>query len=354
MQPGDRVILCLSVPVWIYAHKYRQLGRAFDETDLVFLRDHVLAPRGVDVKVLLSGDLHHYRRHEEVSPPPGEAPVQKVTAGGGGAFLHATHDEDVSRIVEPATRPGASPRTFELKTAYPDLRRSWRLSFGNLLFFQRNPSFGIVPALLYLITAWIVGATAGFQQPSGALEALRLTGLALLMQPGLGLWMVGVTLLFLLFTDTHSTTYRLLAGLGHAAAHWTCIFYLGWGAAVVAGWLVPGAPLTAFVVSGALVFAGGWIVGSIVMGLYLLVSLNVFGRHGEQAFAALKIEDFKNFVRLHVARDGTLTLYPVKIERVPRRWRDRAPGEPTPSRVVPDEPLRTELIEPPIVVPPRG
>ena len=105
--------------------------------------------------------------------------------------------------------------------------------------------------------------------------------------------------------------------------------------------------------SGALVFAGGWIVGSIVMGLYLLVSLNLFGRHGEQAFVALKIQDFKNFLRLHIARDGSLTIYPVKIERVPRRWRARAAGDPTASRVIPEEPLRPELIEPPIVVPAR-
>jgi hypothetical protein len=351
MRPGERVIMCLAVPVWIYAHKYRQLGRAFDETDLVYLRDHVLAPQGVEVKVLLSGDLHHYRRHEEMAPPPGEAPVQKITAGGGGAFLHATHDEDVARITEAATRPGASPLVFDLKTAYPDLRRSWRLSFGTLLFAVKNPKFGIVPALLYLFTAWVVGAGVGFPEPVGALEALRLAGLAFVYQPGLALWMLAVGVVFLLFTDTHSTTYRFAAGLTHAVAHWTCIFYLGWGAIIVAGWLLPGQSFTRFLVSGALVFATGWIVGSVVMGLYLLISLDVFGRHGEQAFAALRIQDFKNFLRLHIAQDGSLTIYPVKIERVPRRWRDRRPGEPTPSRVVPDEPFQPELIEPPIVVP---
>jgi hypothetical protein len=353
MQPGDRAILCMSLPVWIYAHKYRRLGGVFDETDLIYLRDHVLAPSGVEVKVLLAGDLHHYRRHEEASPPPGEAPVQKITAGGGGAFLHATHDEDVARIVEEATRAGAAPRAFELKTAYPDLRRSWWLSFGNLLFGFKNPKFGIVPALLYLLTAWIVWSTVGDQQPSRAMEALWLTGLAFAHQPGLALWTMATAAVFLVFTDTHSTTYRFLAGLTHAVAHWTCMFYVGWGAGMASGWLVPGQPFTRFVVSAALVFAGGWVVGSAVMGLYLLISLNVFGRHGEQAFAALKIEDFKNFLRLHIGRDGSLTIYPVKIERVPRRWRDRIAGEATPSRVVPDEPLRAELIEPPIVVPGR-
>jgi hypothetical protein len=344
MRPGDRVILCLAVPVWIYAHKYRQLGRAFDETDLVYLREHVLAPRGVEVTVLLAGDLHHYRRHEEVLPPPGQTPVQKITAGGGGAFLHATHDEDVARILEEPTRPEAAPRIFELRTAYPDLSRSWRLSFGNLLFPLKNPKFGIVPALVYLMTAWIVGATIGVQQPTGALDALRLTGLALMLQPGLALWIGIVAAIFLVFTDTHSKVYRVCAGLAHAAVHWTCIFYVGWGAVIITGWLLPGQSVARFLVSGAIVFAAGWIVGSFVMGLYLLVSLNLFGRHGEQAFSALRIEDFKNFLRLHIARDGSLTIHPVKIERAPRRWRDRAAGDATASRVVPDEPIQAAAI----------
>jgi len=89
------------------------------------------------------------------------------------------------------------------------------------------------------------------------------------------------------------------------------------------------------------------------------VSLNVFGRHANEAFSALRIEDFKHFLRLHIAPDGTLTIHPIRIDRVPRRWRDRRPGEATASRVVPDEPLRAELIEPSIVVrggttPPTG
>jgi hypothetical protein len=353
MRAGDRVLLCLSRPVWIYAHKYRQFGGVFDETDLVYLRDHVLARQGVEVKVLLAGDLHHYRRHEEASPPADEAPVQKVTAGGGGAFLHATHDEDVARIVEEATVPDAPPRVFDLKTVYPELRRSWRLSFGNLAFALRNPKFGIVPAMLYLLTAWIAWSAIGDQQPASALHALRLTGLALAGQPALALWMIGVAAVFLVFTDTHSKTYRVIAGLAHAAGHWTCIFFVGWGAAIVSGWLVPGRPLLRTIVSAGLVFGAAWIVGSTVMGLYLLISLNVFGRHGEQAFAALRVQDFKNFLRLHVGPDGALTIYPVKIERVPRRWRERRAGDATSSRVVPDEPLRAELIERPIVVPPR-
>ncbi|MGE3472793.1 MAG: hypothetical protein AB7O28_20740, partial [Vicinamibacterales bacterium] len=66
------------------------------------------------------------------------------------------------------------------------------------------------------------------------------------------------------------------------------------------------------------------------------------------AFSAMRIQDFKHFLRLHVGRDGRLTIWPVRIERVPRRWRDRRPEDLTMSRVVPDDPLVAELIEPPV------
>ena len=65
------------------------------------------------------------------------------------------------------------------------------------------------------------------------------------------------------------------------------------------------------------------------MGVYLLISLNVFGRHSEEAFSGLRIEDYKHFLRLHIDRTGALTIWPIKIERVPRRWRDRAETDAT-------------------------
>ena len=129
------------------------------------------------------------------------------------------------------------------------------------------------------------------------------------------------------------------------------MFVIGWGAMLVARWLFPGWPLARFGVVAVLVAAGGWFLGSVLTGLYLLISLNVFGRHSEQAFAALRIEDFKHFLRLHVARDGALTIYPIKIDRVPRRWRNRADDAGgSPSRLVPETPLEPAVIERPIVL----
>ena len=351
MQAGDKVILCLSLPVWVYAQKYRNMGRVFDETDLIYLREEVFAKRGVDVKVYLTGDLHHYRRHQETADSAaGASPVQKITAGGGGAFLHPTHEEDVSVLREEAVTEDARARTFEVKATYPDMAQSARLAYLNLLFLFKNPRFGIVPATIYLMTAWQVGAAAGGEAPTNPWRALRVTVDAFSTHPALALWCGGIVLGFLAFTDTHSRIYRVVGGVLHSAAHFSAMFYIGWGALDLAtNWMHASGVLRS-ALAGAGTFVGGWIAGSVIMGIYLLVSVNVFGRHSEEAFSGLTIEDFKHFLRLHVDHEGQLTIWPIKINRVPRRWRDRRASDATMSRVVPDEPMPAALIEPPIRV----
>jgi hypothetical protein len=350
MKPGDRVIICMASPVWVRAHKYRQFGGLLDETDLLYLRDEIFGRCGVQMKVFLSGDYHHYRRHEEIDVAPPEAPIQKITAGGGGGFLHPTHDEDVTLLEEEHQGSDDLPRRFTLKATYPDVQQSHRATYGNLLFLFKNPRFGIVPAAVYLLSIWMVSATMVHPVPASLREAITITAHAWNRNPALTLWALTVTGIFVVFTDTHSRVYRWLGGLAHAAAHWTAMFAIGWGAMYAARMIAPGVPIVRFGIVAALVAAGGWCLGSVVMGLYLLISLNVFGRHSEEAFSALRIEDFKNFLRLHIAKDGTLTIYPIGIDRVPRRWRDRASAAESSSRVVPDESLNLRLIEPPIVV----
>ena len=350
MQRGDRVIVCLAYPSWIHAHKYRRLGGSLDETDLLYLRSEVFARRGISMDVFLAGDNHHYRRHEEINPLNPNAPVQKITAGGGGAFLHPTHDEDVSRIEEVFVAPGQQPRVFALKASYPNGRESRRLTYGNLLFLPKNLAFGIVPAVVYLFTAWLVSATMTAPQPASIADAWVLTLQAFVRNPGLVLWVGTVTIAFVLFTDTHSRVYKWLGGLIHAAAHWSCLFVLGWSSMLLARLLLPYWGFGRFALDALLIGLGAWIGGSIIVGLYLLISLNVFGRHSEEAFSSLRIEDYKNFVRLHVARDGSLTIYPIAIPRVPRAWRPRADRDETPSALVPDQPLAPTLIEEPIVL----
>lgn len=93
-----------------------------------------------------------------------------------------------------------------------------------------------------------------------------------------------------------------------------------------------------------------YLVGSVIMGMYLLISLNAFGRHSNEAFSSLHIPDWKSFLRLRIHGDGTLSILPVGIRRVPRKW--KASPDKSGPRMLPDDPAGTSpaLIEPPIVV----
>jgi hypothetical protein len=78
--------------------------------------------------------------------------------------------------------------------------------------------------------------------------------------------------------------------------------------------------------------------------------MNIFGRHDNEAFSALKIQDYKNFLRLHIDEKGTLTIYPIKIQRASRKWRAREKNENDNSFIVPEGGTKPELIEPPIIL----
>ena len=62
-------------------------------------------------------------------------------------------------------------------------------------------------------------------------------------------------------------------------------------------------------------------VGAFILGVYLFVSIRIFGRHGNEAFSSLRIQDFKQWLRLRIDAAGVLTIYAIAIDRVPRRWR---------------------------------
>ncbi|MEO6694652.1 MAG: metallophosphoesterase [Ignavibacteria bacterium] len=362
MKEGDRVILCISEPNWIFAAKYKKFGELYEESDLLYLQNEILAKKNVDIKVFLAGDLHHYRRHEEIKAFEPEAKVQKITSGGGGSFLHPTHDIEVNNISEEYGMGKKTRRFFSLKESYPDIKTSKRLTFQNLLFPFLNPGFGIVTAILYLLTAWMVLSTLDlktFEVPSGFLnnftKAATITFYAFMQNPFVAIWLVMVLITFIVFTDTHSKIYRYAGGFLHCWTHFIAIFYIAWGSAIFASYLFKGDETFTFLIAMLLIFIMGWVVGSAIMGIYLFISQYFFGRHSEESFSAIKIEDYKNFLRLHIAVDGTLSIYPIKIQKCPQRWRNRYNKEKDKikSYIVPKDGSAAELIESPIILRPR-
>jgi hypothetical protein len=386
VKTGQRasVILCHAEPHWIRAAQYAGLDPSYSESNLRLLERRL----GNEVSVFIAGDLHHYRRHEA-----SDGSTQKITAGGGGAFLHPTHvgllGKKLDSIVERDTdgpdaaskdgrhdrKPvGASRgRRFHLKQCFPPESVSRKLCWRNLIFpyLKGNASwtFGFVTAVLYLLTTLAV--IAQIDEPFMRTLPISLSGITgatiytVSQSPGT-LFLVMVTVLgFLFFTDTHSMAYRIIMGGVHALTHVLAAFTLGLVCVSVAAtyldaerWLVPilwgGFPLHLDVrkpIVTGIIFLGGYGLGSFIMGLYLLISLNIFGRHTNEAFSSLAIPDWKNFLRLHIDQQGDLTIYPIGLRRVPRRWRPRGEGMTGPELMC-DDPRATgpELIEPPIVV----
>lgn len=312
MQPGDRIILCMAEPHWVYANSYEALDPEYNENNLRYF-EKVLEKSGASIVAYIAGDLHHYRRHANADG------AQKITAGGGGAFLHPTHAPDASKL----------DGGYTLRGAYPAESVSRRLTFRNLLFPFINPRFGLAMGSLY-----------------GLLGYFWNQGQGMLLGPLL------LVLGFILFTDTHSIWYKRLAGSAHGLAHTAA----AWGLLTLVRGLAASLGVTHPVAfeafSGMLMFAAGALVGPFLMGVYLLISLNVFGRHSNEAFSSLRIEDYKNFLRLHIAKDGSLTIFPIGIERVPRRWKAAEDASAYDAQLEPDDMKSTKphLIEPPIVV----
>jgi hypothetical protein len=102
---------------------------------------------------------------------------------------------------------------------------------------------------------------------------------------------------------------------------------------------------------------GGLAVGGI-MAVYLWTAITCFGAHMTEAFSAIKCQDYKNFLRLHIAADGALTVYPFGIDRVPKKWvHDKRDGAEHLYRPAPGQPeLGWRLIERPFTLngPQRG
>lgn len=334
MEEGDRIILCTAEPHWLQAKAFQKFGEEYNESNLAFLENNVLGKR---VSLFLAGDQHYYMRHESKDG------TQKIVSGGGGAFLSPTHAEGVDEL-----RGG-----FKLKSSFPDDSTSRRLTWRNLLFPYLNPKFGFLPATGYFLLSWAVMADIGGYGLGDIGSALGATLRTALPQAGAVFWVLFLLIGFVAFNHTKAQTYRWVAGLLHGASHLLMAFLIGWGATyfTVTTLGLPFQSPTQLLLSAALIFAGGWVAGSLLAGAFLLISLNLFGQLHDAAFSSLRIEDWKNFLRIRIDRDGQLTVYPVGLRRVPRDWKRRPEGATGPE-LVPDDSRATspELIEPPVVV----
>lgn len=333
--PDSRVVLVVPEPSWLKAVDNPD---AYDAVDY-FIRT-IVAPTGAQVRLIISGDLHHYARYTG-------AERELITCGGGGAYLYPTHHLPEQIEVPPRdtlVRRASRSRPYTLAARYPDAGRSRRYSWGVFARLPlRNPGFA---TLLGTLQTMLMLAMAGAAAPRVAVGEQRLFSIPLVM-------MLVVVLLGAAFfakppTSGGKRKFRHWGlGISHGLAHI--------GLAVAGAWLWLRLPFHDWPwplpIIAAIVFfvpVSGLVASQVTAG-YLLIA-GAFRVNVNELFAGQGIEDAKGFLRLHIAPDGTLTVYPLAVDRICRRWRPNPDDVPQASWLTPTQPLRVRLAEPPVVI----
>lgn len=325
--PEDGIILCHAEPHWIYAAEARARRGAIDRNVTRVEKLEQLLDRNGRLRMVVAGDLHHYRRY---SQRIGQGTRTLVTAGGGGAFLHPTHTGQ--RIADESGADG-----LLLEAAYPSAKESRALTRRILLFPIWNGWFLLASGAVYGLVAlsvFLSARTIHALSPPGA----RVSLLDVLLTPSTLTWSTAIVTGFLLFTDNPSPLVRWLGGSVHGFIHaavaalWPCFF-----TERVLGPRLLDSPGYAGLAFATCVLTGA-VFGSWLMGVYLWSSLRIVRRHGNEAFSALRVKEYKSFLRLRIS-ERSLELFAIGIPKVPE-WATPERGERVaPRRIEPVAPI---------------
>ncbi len=305
VQPGDRVILCMAKEV----ESGRNQAEVHSDRDVEFLEREIIQPNGAQVAVYLKSGKHHYSRYEEEG-----GARHHITSGGGGAFLHPTHNLP--------DRMGVAGPTGEISysraSVYPSAAVSKRLRKRIWLLPPYNLPLAALFGTVQVLLAFMLGLHLGNRHASLGLGDLRR---ALWESPTAFLLIVlmFVSLAAMVrFAHEASGAGRLLLGLVHSTLQLASVAVVMIVASGLSSWSgLRGAwSLVAFL---ALVFFLGGIGGTVGLSGYLWAT-NCLGLHGNEGYAPLHHQDLKHFLRLHIEADGALTLYPIAVDRVGRKW----------------------------------
>jgi hypothetical protein len=384
MKDGDHVILCTAEPVWVNCDKE---GAKENYEKLTYFRKSYIdrveykkqvngepcdQVRSLNLVLLLAGDLHHYARY--IHTVEGKAQTYHITAGGGGTFLHPTHN--LSGSISWHNKHTDTVETFTLEKSFPDKESSAALTWLNLLFPFKNLSFSFFLGFIYMFLGWILQSSSilygsNFRISQSLFKTLSSgTDLPQTMELYLNvLWFNPAALLlmallivgFARFADTSSTNHKLpvkVLGLLHGILHVLLALAVIWLYSYLNYFLNHSIPwprplnLFPFVSGVVLMYGVGGLLGGFLTGIYLITANMLYKVHDNEAFSSFRCQDYKNFLRLHITSDK-ITIYPVGIKHVPRQWQDTADKTSSPSLF---EPAGTaakpgyELIEDPVTI----
>jgi hypothetical protein len=305
VEPGDRIILCMAKEV----DSGRKDAEVHSDRDVEFLEREIIQPCGARLLLSLKSGKHYYARYERE-----ERGRQHIASGGGGAFLHPTHN-----LPECMDLPSAEgPVAYRRASTYPSAAVSKRLRKRIWLLAPYNlPLSGVFGAVQVLL-ALMLGLHLGNRHVALGLGDL---GHALWTSPTFFLFVLFVTVFvvgMVRFAHDARGIRRFLVGMVHS----TLQLAGAAGVLIAASWLSTAWGLQgvwSLVAFLGLLFVVGGIGGMVGMSSYLWTA-NCFGLHGTEGYAAQHHQDLKHFIRLHIGADGALTVYPVGVDRVGRKW----------------------------------
>jgi hypothetical protein len=436
LNENSRIIITYKEPVWTLTAlgnsknlenlKYREHAYFYENLEAI-----IEAKTGREIDIRLAGDQHYYRRYSKKILNPQS---HLITCGSGGAFLHPTHgpkefdqidhvkprinsDDDLFgrtyQFSDKPNPPSDRHTTYEKMCDYPSSKESWGLSKGNFRFCIINPWFGSITAFSYLLLVWanfsslysniskaefdhgqdLCYKTKEWFNSDPKLDwfdnmscAWRLWSWSSILTP-----VNGVIGLFIIFGfayfaqkfNPHAKIWAGVIGALHGLAHFFAVF-------VVYYFILkyqdnePRDPIHAtleflpFSLTACYVLAGGFIVGSTIMGMYLFISLNLYSLnvqiitltsvftliwfvfslwfadclialiptlittfllififimykhpfiHSNEAFSSLKIQDYKGFLRFKITKER-LEAYFIGIDQIPTKWKKSEQGQP--------------------------
>src|SRR3954451_15321995 len=142
----------------------------------------------------------------------------------------------------------------------------------------------------------------------------------------------------------------------HAEPHWlyetiypVAALLVAWAAAVATQGAIGAESIWQPLATITLTALGGYFVGPLILSLYLMISLVAFRRHRNDVSSALRSPDFKNFMRLTIDENGTLTIFPIGISKAATKWTAVTGGG---SKLMPQNGTGPILIEEPVSFPP--
>lgn len=349
----QKIILITAEPSWVNcagegsAKTCRNFPEAFNT--LAHFEKTYVRKNGFQLKLVLSGDLHHYVRYESASA--GADHTMRITSGGGGAYLLGTEQMPDVIGVREGVRETVSAQepvhTYNKTGVFPTTRECRELANDVWWMPFRNRGFGFMLGAVYLLFMWLLQTGSRLvprdrpDDPASLLDQLIQPGVkgdarmfwdAMLYSPMSMVFTLLIVAGLAAFTSSSAEGHPRISklfGVLHGIAHvlLACLL-MGWGAIAITKIhesLRPGHTLFNVVLLVVLLFLG-WLFGSWLFATYIWLSSRLTGVHTNEVYSSMFIGDYKNFLRMRLNEDGSLTVFAIGLRKVADDWTFAAPG----------------------------